>query len=118
VKAASDVYAPVSGEVTEGNQAVRRRPALVNTTPEGAGWFFKLKLSDPGELDASWTKRRTASSWGRFESRAPASTSKWNAADYAKIGAFRRGISAAPRWTCSTRSRASGSSMSAAARGR
>ena len=50
VKAASDVYAPVSGEVTEGNQAVADDPALVNTDPEGAGWFFKLKLSDPGEL--------------------------------------------------------------------
>ena len=51
VKAASDVYAPVSGEVTEGNQAVADDPALVNSDPEGAGWFFKLKLSDPGELD-------------------------------------------------------------------
>jgi glycine cleavage system H protein len=51
VKAASDVYAPVSGEVTEGNQAVADDPALVNTDPEGAGWFFKLTLSDPGELD-------------------------------------------------------------------
>ena len=51
VKAASDVYAPVSGEVTEGNQAVADDPALVNTDPEGAGWFFKLKLSDPSELE-------------------------------------------------------------------
>ena len=51
VKAASDVYAPVSGEVTEGNQAVADDPALVNNDPEGAGWFFKLKLNDPGELD-------------------------------------------------------------------
>src|SRR6185436_12834995 len=51
VKAASDVYAPVSGEVIEGNQAVADDPALVNSDPEGAGWFFKLKLSDPGELD-------------------------------------------------------------------
>ena len=51
VKAASDVYAPVSGEVTEGNQAVADDPALVNSDPEGAGWFFKLKLSNPGELD-------------------------------------------------------------------
>jgi len=50
VKAASDVYAPVSGEVTEGNQAVADDPALVNNDPEGAGWFFKLKLSNPGEL--------------------------------------------------------------------
>jgi glycine cleavage system H protein len=51
VKAASDVYAPVSGEVIEGNQAVADDPALVNTDPEGQGWFFKLKLDNPGELD-------------------------------------------------------------------
>jgi len=51
VKAASDVYAPVSGEVVEGNQAVADDPALVNSDPEGQGWFFKLKLADPGELD-------------------------------------------------------------------
>jgi glycine cleavage system H protein len=51
VKAASDVYSPVSGEVTEGNQAVADDPALVNSDPEGAGWFFKLKPSDPGELE-------------------------------------------------------------------
>jgi glycine cleavage system H protein len=51
VKAASDVYAPVSGEVIEGNQAVADDPALVNTDPEGRGWFFKLKLDNPGELD-------------------------------------------------------------------
>jgi glycine cleavage system H protein len=51
VKAASDVYAPVSGEVIEGNQAVADDPALVNSDPEGQGWFFKLKLSDPSELE-------------------------------------------------------------------
>ncbi len=51
VKAASDVYAPVSGEVIEGNQAVADDPALVNTDPEGQGWFFKLKLDNLGELD-------------------------------------------------------------------
>lgn len=51
VKAASDVYAPVSGDVTEGNAALEADPALVNTSPEGEGWFFKLTLSDPGELD-------------------------------------------------------------------
>src|SRR4029450_11738111 len=50
VKAASDVYAPVSGEVIEGNQAVADDPSLINKDPEGEGWFFKLKLSDPGEL--------------------------------------------------------------------
>ena len=51
VKAASDVYSPVSGEVVEGNQAVVDDPALVNSDPEGQGWFFKVKLSDSGELD-------------------------------------------------------------------
>lgn len=51
VKAASDVYAPVSGEVTEGNAALEADPALVNSSPEGDGWFFKLTLSNPSELD-------------------------------------------------------------------
>jgi glycine cleavage system H protein len=51
VKAASDVYAPVSGEVIEGNQAVADDPALINSDPEGEGWFFKLRLDNPGELD-------------------------------------------------------------------
>jgi glycine cleavage system H protein len=52
VKAASDVYAPVSGEVIEGNAALAADPSLVNSAPESDGWFFKLKLSDPSELDA------------------------------------------------------------------
>ena len=51
VKAASDVYAPVSGEVTEGNAALADDPSLINSDPEGAGWFFRLKLDNPGELD-------------------------------------------------------------------
>jgi glycine cleavage system H protein len=51
VKAASDVYAPVSGEVVEGNAALTDDPALVNTDPEGEGWFFRLRLSDPSELE-------------------------------------------------------------------
>ena len=51
VKAASDVYAPVSGDVTEGNSALADDPALINRDPEGEGWFFKLKLSNPGDLD-------------------------------------------------------------------
>lgn len=50
VKAASDVYAPVSGTVTEGNAALEEDPSLVNSAPEGEGWFFKLTLSDPSEL--------------------------------------------------------------------
>lgn len=52
VKAASDVYSPVSGTVTEGNAALTDDSSLVNSAPETAGWFFKLTLSDPAELDA------------------------------------------------------------------
>lgn len=51
VKAASDVYSPVSGEVIEGNQAVVDDPAVINRDPEGEGWFFKLKLSNSSELE-------------------------------------------------------------------
>ena len=51
VKAASDVYSPVSGEVTESNQAIVDDPSLVNSDPEGQGWFFKLKLDNPGEVE-------------------------------------------------------------------
>ena len=51
VKAASDVYAPVGGEVVEGNAALADDPSLINRDPEGEGWFFKLKLSDSAELD-------------------------------------------------------------------
>lgn len=52
VKAASDVYAPVSGEVTEANDALTDAPETVNEDPEGAGWFAKIRLSDASELDA------------------------------------------------------------------
>jgi len=51
VKAASDVYAPVSGEITEINQAIVDEPALVNRDPMGKGWFFKIKISDPSQLE-------------------------------------------------------------------
>ena len=51
VKAASEVYAPVSGTVTEANSALEATPDLVNTSPEADGWFFKLTLSNPAELD-------------------------------------------------------------------
>jgi glycine cleavage system H protein len=51
VKAASDVYAPIAGEVTEGNGDLADAPETVNEDPEGKGWFCKLKLSDAGELD-------------------------------------------------------------------
>ncbi|MEO7952977.1 MAG: glycine cleavage system protein GcvH [Polaromonas sp.] len=52
VKAAADVYMPVSGEVTEVNEALRDDPSLANSDPLGAGWFFKVKLSEPAQLDA------------------------------------------------------------------
>ena len=51
VKAASDVYTPISGSVIEGNQAIADDPALVNRDPESAGWFFKIEIGDAGELD-------------------------------------------------------------------
>ncbi len=56
VKAASDVYSPASGEVTEANGALDGEPELVNTDPEGAGWLFKLTLSEAGELDGLMDK--------------------------------------------------------------
>jgi len=52
VKTASDIYSPVSGEVIEINKAVVDDPALVNSQPYGGGWFYKVKLSDPAELNA------------------------------------------------------------------
>ena len=51
VKAAADVYMPVSGEVVEVNEALRADPSLANSDPLGAGWFFKVKLANAGELD-------------------------------------------------------------------
>ena len=51
VKAASEIYAPASGEVVEGNAALADDPSLVNTAPLGDGWMFKLKLADASELD-------------------------------------------------------------------
>ena len=52
VKAASDVYAPITGEITEVNSALEDDPALVNSAPEEEGWFFKMTISDEGELEA------------------------------------------------------------------
>ena len=52
VKAAADVFMPVSGEITEVNEALRADPSLANSDPLAAGWFFKVKLSDPAQLDA------------------------------------------------------------------
>ena len=55
-KAASDVYTPVSGEVVDTNQAIVDDPAKINEDPEGAAWFFKLKLKDPSEMESLMSK--------------------------------------------------------------
>lgn len=52
VKAASDVFAPVSGQVVEANAALADEPETVNASPEGAGWFAKVKVADPSEFEA------------------------------------------------------------------
>ena len=52
VKAAADVYMPAGGEIIEVNEALRNDPSLANSDPLGAGWFFKVKLSQPAEVDA------------------------------------------------------------------
>jgi len=56
VKAASEVYSPAAGEVTEANAALSAEPAKVNADPEGEGWFFRVKLSDPAALAKLMTK--------------------------------------------------------------
>jgi glycine cleavage system H protein len=58
VKAASEVYAPVSGEVTASNAALSDDPAKVNADPEGDGWFFKVKLADAGEVAKLMTREQ------------------------------------------------------------
>src|SRR6267378_1873907 len=55
VKTASDIYSPVSGEVTEANKAVVDNPGLVNSEPYSGGWFFKVKLSNPDEVNSLLT---------------------------------------------------------------
>ncbi|MGQ0741748.1 MAG: glycine cleavage system protein GcvH [Alphaproteobacteria bacterium] len=60
VKAASEVYAPASGEVTEANGTIAADPAKVNADPEGEGWFFKMKLSNTAELSKLMTKDQYA----------------------------------------------------------
>ena len=52
VKAASEIYAPASGEITEANSALADDPTLINSDPENGGWLYKMSLSDAGELDA------------------------------------------------------------------
>ena len=61
VKAAADVYMPISGEITEVNEALRDDPSLANTDPLGAGWFFKVKLADKSQLDALMDETRYTS---------------------------------------------------------
>lgn len=51
VKAASDVYAPLGGKVLEANEAIVDDPALVNSAPTGDGWFFRIEIADPGEIE-------------------------------------------------------------------
>ena len=60
VKAAADVYMPASGEVTEVNEVLRGDPSLANTDPLSAGWFFKVRLSNPAQLDALMDETRYA----------------------------------------------------------
>ena len=52
VKAASDVYAPISGQITEANSELSGTPETVNAAPEAGGWFVKVKVSDPAQLEA------------------------------------------------------------------
>lgn len=52
VKAAADVYMPLTGEVTEVNEALRADPSLANTDPQKAGWFFRMRATEPAEMDA------------------------------------------------------------------
>ena len=52
VKAASDIYCPVAGEITEGNQDLEGDPSLVNTDPYGAGWIFKVRVRDTADVEA------------------------------------------------------------------
>ena len=66
VKAAADVYMPVSGEVVEVNETLRGNPALANSDPQGAGWFFKIRLSNPSELTALMDE----TSYSRFSAAA------------------------------------------------
>ena len=107
-----------SGEVTEANPAIADDPSLINRDPEGEGWFFKLKLSDPAELEGLMDEAAYREWVEDALSLAPASTSKWDAA---RLCPRRRRSSpslARRRSICSTRSRARRSSTSAAARAR
>jgi glycine cleavage system H protein len=60
VKAASEVYAPIGGEVSEANSALAEEPAKINSDPEGEGWFFKMRVSDPAEINKLMTEAQYA----------------------------------------------------------
>jgi glycine cleavage system H protein len=64
VKTASDIYSPVSGEITEVNKAAVDNPALVNTEPYEGGWFYKIKLGNPAELNSLLTPEQYAAQVG------------------------------------------------------
>jgi glycine cleavage system H protein len=64
VKTASDIYSPVSGEVVEINPDVPTRPGVVNTDPYGAGWFLKIRLSQPGECERLLSAEQYAAQLG------------------------------------------------------
>jgi|SRR5208283_5563040 len=64
VKTASDIYSPVSGEIIEANKSVVDNPALVNTEPYTGGWFFKIRLSNPAELNALLNSEQYAAQIG------------------------------------------------------
>jgi glycine cleavage system H protein len=65
VKAASDIYSPLSGTVTEVNEELSGNPALLNTDPFGAGWIFKLKASNPAEIDSLLTSEAYSAQIGQ-----------------------------------------------------
>ena len=69
VKAASEIYTPVTGEITEANEALVNAPDTVNAEAESGGWFFKIKVSNMSELKASCTRPRTRPSSPRFADR-------------------------------------------------
>lgn len=66
VKAAADIYMPVAGEIVEVNEALRDDPSLANSDPLGAGWFFRIKVADPAQLDALMDETR----YGEFSAEA------------------------------------------------
>jgi glycine cleavage system H protein len=66
VKAASEVYAPLSGEVAEINQALAADPAKVNADPLGEGWFFKLRVADPAKLETELDRLMDEAAYQRF----------------------------------------------------